>query len=313
LMAGVLVWSGITLTDFIIEIAERNRITRRFRNYVDPTLVDWVLNHPEQTRFDGEVRVMTMAFSDLAGFTAITEHLGERAIPLVARYMGKMVPVIRANKGIVSKLMGDGIYFFFGAPEPCPEHAANAVSAVLGMHEALSLFNEELKEEGLPELGMRLGVSTGRVVIGDAGPEDASDYTAMGDVVNLASRLETANKVFGTKTLITNRTVDLLGNAYLIRPIANLRVAGKTEGVPVFEPLSSMDSATPEQKKLAELTSAVVTAYQRGAFADCIEAADQMDREIGPGKLTALYRKLCTKDLAEPPVEFDGQVVLTEK
>ena len=150
----------------------------------------WVLAHPEQGRFDGQVREMSMGFSDLAGFTAMTEKLREKAVPLLAEYMGRMIPAIRAQKGYVSKLMGDGIYFFFGAPVPNEHHATDAVAAVLGMHAALAELNEELKARGMPTLGMRIGVSTGSVVIGDAGPSDASDYTALGDPVNLASRLE---------------------------------------------------------------------------------------------------------------------------
>jgi adenylate cyclase len=313
LVAVALVWSGVTLTDFILEISERNRITKRFSSYVDPALVNWVLEHPEQTRFDGEIREMTMAFSDLESFTTLTEKLGEKAVQLLSEYMGEMVPVVRANQGYVAKQIGDGLFFFFGAPLPDPDHAKHAVKTILQMQEALAKFNLTLPKRGLPRLIMRLGVSTGKVVIGDAGPSDASDYTALGDSVNLASRMEAANKVFGTYNMITERTVALLDGAFLVRPIAKLRVKGKTEGVPVFEPLCAIESVTPEKQELADLTVRLVDSFERGEFATCIEVADQMDAKFGHTKFVSLYRNLSQTYLVTPPEHFDGQVVLTEK
>jgi class 3 adenylate cyclase/CHASE2 domain-containing sensor protein len=313
LVAVSLVWSGVTLTDFILEISERNRITKRFRSYVDPALVNWVLDHPEQTRFDGEIREMTMAFSDLESFTTLTENLGEKAVQLLSDYMGWMVPVVRANRGYVAKQIGDGLFFFFGAPEPDPQHAIHGVKTILEMQDALARFNLTLPARGLPKLIMRLGVSTGKVVIGDAGPSDASDYTALGDSVNLASRMEAANKVFGTYNMITERTVSLLEGAFLVRPIAILRVKGKTLGVPVFEPLCPIDAVTPEKQKLADCTTEMVGAFKRGEFTCCIEAADKMEAAFGHSKLISLYRNLSQTYLTTPPEHFDGQVVLTEK
>ena len=312
-LAVGLAWSAVALRNFVAEIAERSRITRRFRSYVDPTLVDWVLNHPEQSRFEGEVREMTMVFTDLAGFTTMTERLGERAVSLLGEYMSHMVPCIRRNRGYICKQMGDGIFFFFNAPEPNPDQAVHAVRAVLEMRAALDSFNAALRQRDLPELGMRAGVSTGRVVIGDAGTPEASDYTALGDSVNLAARMESANKNFGTHTLITARTVELLEGKFLVRPIANLRVAGKTQGVPVFEPLAPMDVATPEQIRCTEVTAALVNAYQQADFNACLSAVAELEALCGPSKLTLLYRKHCEANLREPQANFDGQIVLTEK
>jgi class 3 adenylate cyclase/CHASE2 domain-containing sensor protein len=311
--AAMLVGAAVALSEFITEAAERARITRRFRSYVDPALVNWVIDHPEQSRLDGEVREMTMVFTDLAGFTSMTERLGEKAVALLAEYMSHMVPAIRRNRGYIAKQMGDGLFFFFNAPQPDPRQAENAVTTVLEMRDALDVLNASLKNRGLPELGMRAGVSTGRVVIGDAGTADASDYTALGDSVNLAARLEAANKAFGTHTLIVARTVELLQDQFLVRPVANLTVAGKTQGVPVFEPICRRSAATPAQLQLAELTAPVVNAYRTGQFSLCLQVADQMDKAAGPSKLTALYRKLCQSHAAAPAGTFTGDVVLNEK
>jgi class 3 adenylate cyclase len=311
--AAGLVWSAITLFDFISEAAERARITARFSNYVDPSLVNWVIAHPEQARFDGESREMSMGFTDLAGFTTLTEQLGERTVKLLAEYMGHMIPIIRANNGYVSRLMGDGIYFFFGAPEPDADHAAHAVSTALAMHEAVDKLNLTLPARGFPPLKLRAGLSSGRVIVGDAGSAEFSDYTALGDSVNTAARLESANKFFGTRILLTSRTIELLNGTFLVRQIANLRVAGKTKGVQVCEPLCRMEAATPEQRRLAELTERMTAAFGRGEFEACKAEVDRLEQAFGPSKLSALYRDLCDTHLQNPSADFDGQIVLTEK
>src|SRR5205814_2875552 len=140
-----------------------------------------------------------VGFTDLADFTALSERLKEQTVPLLGEYLGEMVPIIRKRGGYVNKFIGDGIMFFFGAFQPDPRHALDAVESVLEMHEALARFNQRLAREGRPTLMMRAGVNTGEVVVGDSGPPDASDFTALGDPVNFASRLESANKAVGTR------------------------------------------------------------------------------------------------------------------
>jgi adenylate cyclase len=309
-----LVWSVVTLTNILTEIAEKSRITRRFRNYVDPSLVDWVVDHPDNVRFDGERREMTVCFSDLVGFTTLTDELGERVVPLLAEYMGKMVPVIRSHNGYVAQLIGDGIYFFFGAPQTNQSHAEHAVQTALGMHKALEHFNITLRERSSKMLGMRIGISTGEVVIGDAGTADASAYTAMGATTNLASRLESANKVFGTHTLITARTVELLNGDYLVRPIANVRVAGKLNSVVVYEPLGLKSECTEQDRALVDCTTKIFQAYRNADFIGCITACADMDQLFGSSKLTKLYTHLSNEHVTTSATDFcEGQIVLTEK
>jgi len=265
----------MTLTSFLTEIAERSRITRRFRSYVDPDLVSYVVDHPEHVRFDGEKREVTVGFSDLAGFTTLTDQIGEKIVPLLADYMGAMVPVIRRNSGVVAQMSGDGIYFFFGAPRGSPRHAEFAVATALDMHKALAAFNVTVRERGYQEWGMRIGISTGEVIVGDTGPSDgsASAYTAMGATTNLGSRLESVNKIFGTRTLMTARTVELLNGAFLVRPIANVKVAGKLNSVIVYEPICRMTEATERDRKLTEFTARMFEAYRSAVFNRCIAAA----------------------------------------
>jgi len=310
----LIVWSGCTVARFVVERRERARITRRFSNYVDPALVNYVIEHPEQARLDGQVRELTVVFTDLAGFTTLSEKLKERTVPLLNDYMGRMVPIIRKYHGYVNKFLGDGMMFFFGAPLENPSHAVDAVNSVLEMQQVMIPFNEELKRDGLPVVNMRVGVSSGEMVVGDAGSADASDYTVLGDTVNLSARLESANKATGTLIMMNDRTAELIGDRYLLRPIGRLQVIGKTEGVMVYEPLSAAGSATRKQERVVELSSEIFDRYVAARFEDCLAKIEAMEKELGTHKWTDLYRQQCQHHIANPPVNgFHGNIVLTSK
>jgi adenylate cyclase len=298
---------------FVAEAAEHRRIRKRFQSYVDPSLVQYVYEHPELIRMEGEVREMTVCFTDLVGFTSLTEEFKERAVPLLGRYTSKMVPIIRRHRGLVICFMGDGLMFSYGAPQQNSNHAVDAVTTILEMFPAIEEFNRELVAEGYPELAVRAGVSTGEVVVGDTGGDDACDYTCLGDVTNFGARLESANKALGTTALISARTVELLGGKFLVRFIACLRVSGKKKGNRVYEPLSLAESATPRQHKSAEMTNEMADHFIGARFQECIFAAGALDRQFGPSKLTKLYREACNHHLNKPDAEFTGQIVLDQK
>ena len=314
LTAVGLVWAGGTLARYILESALRARIKRRFERYVDPMLVNFVVE--SDAPLDGQVKELTVVFTDLGGFTALTERLGERTVPLLNRYMGLMVPLIRGRRGYLNKFLGDGIMYFFGAPVDNSVHAYDAVASVLEMLDAMGPFNDSLAQEGLPRLEVRAGIASGNMVVGDAGPADrsASDYTVLGDTVNLGARLEPANKVFGSKILINHRTRELIGDRVLVRPIGKIQVVGKKEGVAAYEALSLIERATDEQKRLAEMTERMVRRFMEAAFEPCLAEAAGMEEAFGACKLTGLYRQLCEQYLRQPPgTDFDGQIVLTAK
>jgi adenylate cyclase len=313
LVAVAMVWGGMTLGNIITERADRARITRRFRSYVDPTVVDFYVNNPDHQRFDGERRELTIGFSDLAGFTTLTDQMGEKVVPLLAEYVGEMVPIIRGHRGNFDKQIGDGLCFFFGAPIPDDQHALHAVQTALDMHAALAKFNQLLKDRDLPPLGMRIGIATGDVIVGDAGPPSASSYTTLGGTTNLAARLEPVNKLFGTRTLITARTVDLMHGEFLTRPIANIRVAGKLNCVVVHEPMCLIADATDHDRKLADCTEKVFHAYRQADFAACIHAARQLEEAFSHSKFARYYLHLAENPPADLSDLSDGQIILTEK
>jgi class 3 adenylate cyclase/CHASE2 domain-containing sensor protein len=317
----VLVWGILTLYRYIFESAERQRITARFSSYVDPSIVTQVIEDPDSVRFNGQVREMTVVFTDLAGFTTISEKLQERTVPLLNDYMSRMMPVIRRNGGTWNKFLGDGIMFFYNAPRDDPDHAAHAVRTVLEMLAAMKPFNEELAKKELPAVSMRAGITTGFMIAGDAGsitasdPQyAASDYTVLGDNVNLAARLESANKALGSQILCVERTVELMGNGVLCRPMAKLQVVGKTQGVMTFEPMCFEGDATSQMKQTAEFSKLVVDAYAQARFADCLSEVQKMEAAVGESKFTKLY-KLHAKEFLEKGAgeDFDGTIVLEAK
>jgi class 3 adenylate cyclase/CHASE2 domain-containing sensor protein len=308
------VWAMCTLYRIIVETREREHIKARFQAYVDPVLVNYVLEHPEKASLEGEVKELTVVFTDLANFTTLSEKLGEKSVSLLNDYLGRMVPIIRRHKGYVNKFLGDGIMCFYGAPADSRTHAADAVRTVLDMQSAMTLFNETLLEQNLPPLTVRAGVSTGKMVVGDAGASDASDYTVLGDAVNFGSRLEGANKYFGTRIMVSGRTAEAAAEQFLFRPLGRVRVLGKTEGVDVFEAVAPLDRGTETEKMTVELTKAMVGAFQAQRLEACVKAATALDQHAGGAtKLTTVYRELCGKYLAEPPEHWDGTISLTEK
>lgn len=315
------VWVGMIVVAFGLarewkmSKRERKHVKQRFESYVDPALVQYVIAHPEQTHFDGEVRELTVAFTDLESYTPLTERLRERAVPLLNEYLSAMTPLIREHNGYRSKFLGDGIMFFYGAPEWNCDHAIQAVSTVLKMQETMIELNERLVARGLPALSMRIGVNSGDMVVGDAGSDEASDYTVLGDAVNLGARLETANKYTGTRVLVSEGTVKLLpSDLFLLRPIGKLQVVGLSRAVMTYEPLAYANHATDAQRRTVKLTRQMVEAFQSGDFRACLTAVTHLEETVGSSKLGLLYRGLCELYLREPPTSpFAGEIVLTDK
>jgi adenylate cyclase len=308
------VWGGCTLTRVMVEGSERKKITQRFSSYNDPKLVDYVLENPDLT-FEGEDREVTVVFTDLAGFTSLSERLGKRIVVVLNQLLGELVPVIRDHhQGYVNKFLGDGIMFFYNAPKKIDTHATDAVASVLDMHKKLAEFNIGLREQDLPELAMRAGIATGIAIVGDAGGGGRNDYTALGDSVNLSARLEPANKVVGTHTLMNDRAFALLDGKFLVRPIGRLQVVGQEQAAMCYEPISRSETATEPQRHLAEATTKMVEAFVGGCFEQCVSHTIELETICGPCKLTALYRGLCEQYLRDgKPANFDGRIILTSK
>ncbi|MDF1486302.1 adenylate/guanylate cyclase domain-containing protein [Ramlibacter sp. H39-3-26] len=210
-----------------------------FAQYVPPEVVDRLVEHPEQMRLGGAEREVTLMFTDLASFTAMAERLSaEQTVEVLTEYFGAMTPVIHRHRGTVDKFIGDAIMAFWGAPLDDAGHAAHALAAAVEMQQAMEALAARLRARRLPPIGMRIGLHSARVVVGNVGSATRFSYTAIGDGVNLAARLEGANKAFGTGILLSGATAALLDDDTRagLRALDDVVVQGKSAPVRVYTP-----------------------------------------------------------------------------
>ena len=312
---ATVVWAGLTVFRLIAEQQEKARITRRFKNYVSPDLVDYLIQNPNVVNLEGQRRELTCMFSDIASFTSISEKLGpEQTVKLLNHYLSTMTERLMLSRAYVNKYLGDGIMAFWGAPIGNEKHALDACASVLECIDALNALNQNPQFEGLPPLFMRVGLCTGPMMVGDCGaPPQRSDYTVIGDSVNLSSRLEGANKQFGTQILISNETRAQVEDEMLTRMVGRLVVVGRQEAESVHELLAPRDQATGGQGEMAERTTEAVTSFIEGNFERCREQFTELSGRFGTSKLAEVYLDSCRQLIDEPVDDFDGTLVLTEK
>ncbi len=233
-------YAVFTINAYLVSEKKKMEIKRAFSHYLSPSVLETVLSQPDRLKLGGEKVEATILFSDLVGFTTLSERLAPETIAhIINRHMTVMTRIIVHYKGTIDKFIGDAVMAFWGAPIPDDEHALNACRAAIEMQRQLRLLNEEFKAEGLPEIAMRIGINTGNVIAGNMGSDELFDYTVLGDAVNLASRLEGANKTFGTSILISGYTLDKAGDKIKTRPLGYITVRGKEEEVEVFELLDA--------------------------------------------------------------------------
>lgn len=313
-ITAALAWMSITVYRLVLEQRERARITKQFKNYVSRDLVDLIVADPsliKQGRHE-----LTCMFSDIAGFTSVSERLGpEQTIGLLNEYLRAMTHEIMDGRGTVNKYLGDGIMAFWGAPLDDDQHTLNACRSMLRCIGQMDKLGEDERFGDLPRLFMRVGIATGPMMVGDCGaPPDRSDYTVIGDTVNLASRLESSNKQFGTQVLLNRRTHELVAGDVLARQVGRIVVVGRDQPEPVYELLAMADHATDAQRRFAADTDAAVAAYVNGAFDEAVKRFEQFAERYGPSPLIDLYIGLCrTYVEAGPPEDFRGEIVLTQK
>jgi adenylate cyclase len=222
---------------FFVETRGKRQITGLFGQYVPPALVDEMAKNPEKFSMEGESREMTVLFSDVRGFTTISEGLDPKELSLLMNsFLTPLTEVIYKHRGTIDKYMGDCIMAFWGAPVEDPEHARNGVLAGLEMHQRLHELQPEFQSRGWPEIKIGVGLNTGRMSVGNMGSKIRLAYTVMGDAVNLASRLEGITKQYGARVLVGEGTKAKVPDV-VFREIDRVRVKGKLEPVAIFEPL----------------------------------------------------------------------------
>ena len=296
-------------------LKEGDFVKSTFKRFVAARVVEQLIREPERLKLRGEKKELTVCFWDLSGFTPLSEKLEpERLVEIVNEYLGAVTDVIFAHEGTLDKYEGDAIMAFWGAPVDQADHALRACRAALDSLTALRLLSIKLERSGRPSLGMRIGINTGPMVVGTMGSAVRMDYTVMGDAVNLASRLEGANKTYGTRVLVSEPTRRAAGEAIEARELDLLAVKGKTQASRVFE-LRGLAGAVGGEERAGCRTYERGLAAYRGRRWDEAEALfKEAARRLGGDPASEeLLRRLSRLRSEPPPAGWDGTFILAEK
>lgn len=295
-------------TAAVVHQREKARITRQFRARVSPQLVDLLSSDPDAVSMRGEQREATILFGDLAGFTTISEKLGSEAVVgTLNLYMSAMATELTNRRAYVNKFLGDGLLAFWSAFGPEAEQGQLAAEACRACQRVVAEIGRRPDRQGLPKVSLRLGVATGVVTIGDCGaPPDLNDYTVIGDSANLAARLESANKQFGTAILFDGRTRELIRDpgGLPIVPLGQVVVVGQSVPIELFTMLVDDTPAG-----WIEGIGRAVEAFRRADFAACADAWDAFERQFGATKIAVPFREA----LSDPNDRRDGVLRLRAK
>jgi adenylate cyclase len=239
LFTVVIVYLSLVAIYYRTEEKSRKWITSVFGKYVSPVVIESLIKNPDQLNLGGEKRDITIFFSDIRGFTPISEKLDPEAlVSLLNEYLTEMSSIIIKNNGLVDKYMGDAIMAFWGAPIDQPNHAELACDSSLEMMEKLRQLQKKWKKEGIPSFDIGIGLNSGEAIVGNMGSSKRFDYTAMGDNVNLASRLEGLNKTYKTNIIISENTYKMVKDKFKVKKLGTVTVKGKKKPVVIYELLS---------------------------------------------------------------------------
>ncbi len=310
-----------SFNDMVGELRVKAQIRDTFGKYVDPRIVAGLIDRPELTDAKGSRREMTIFFCDMKGFTAFSEGMTPAAlVNVLNRYMTAMSEPVRRHNGIIDKYIGDGIMAFWGPPfTGAGEHPALACLAALDQLAVLAAFRAELPEitglrRGHPEIDIRIGIATGDVVVGSIGSEQTRNYTVIGDTVNLAARLEGANKTYGTRALVSEATNRFAAELVETREIDSVLVVGKTEPQRIFEVLGRKGEVADERLALRDAFVEALEAYRRqdwkaarAGFESCLAII----ADDGPSKV--FLSRVSRFHTTAPCPNWDGVWSLAEK
>jgi class 3 adenylate cyclase len=285
-----------------VELEQRDLIKDTFGKFVDPSIVRGLLEDPASLKLGGERRVQTILFADLEGFTVLSERLDpETLFQLLNGYLETVTQVVTGHRGIIDKFIGDGVIAFWGPPLE-PRHAARACLAALELVQRMAQPTALCLKLHLPPLRVRVGLATGEVLVGNIGSNSKYNYTVMGDIANLASRLEGANKLYGTQLLVTGRTVREAGDSIVARRIDTVRVIGRSEPVELYEILAPADTADGRHGSRLEQYQSSLELYQARRWS---EARERFERIDDPPSRAMAAR--CAELADQPPgVDWDG-------
>jgi len=298
-LVGFLVFTQASFNNFWVQFKLREQIKKQFEHYLAPAMVKKLQKNPELLQLGGDTKTMTYLFSDIRGFTPISEQfktdpqgLGK----LINKYMTPMTDLVMENEGTIDKYIGDALMAIWGAPIDIDDHAQRAVDTARAMEPALAKLNKELKSEGLIELSIGIGINTGDAVVGNMGSDQRFDYTVLGDSVNLAARLEAQTKEYGVFFMFTEHTLKQIERAEGTVLLDKVAVKGQTEPVSIYTIL--------DNHKYARTIQRMVDFYQDRLWSDCAHQIEILKEHGWNNTLADLYAERISRPM--PEGEWDG-------
>jgi adenylate cyclase len=299
----------------VVQLRDNQRVRETFGKYIDPRVVEALIDRPTLTAAEGQRRVMTVMFCDLKGFTSLSEGMTPQGlVKVMNRYLSTMSEPIRTNRGIIDKYIGDGIMAYWGPPFVGEaDHACLACVAALEMIERIATLRQEIPEllgvrgTHMEKCDLRIGVATGEALVGSIGSDVMMSYTVMGDVVNLASRLEGANKAYGTRSLVSEKTIAAAGNTVEVREIDRVVVTGQTRSEIIFEILGRKGELTSQRLSSRDKYLEGLAAYREQRWDDALRALSaSLEAVPGDGPSMALLKRIESLKAHRPPQGWDG-------
>ena len=310
----VFVFGGVTTYRVLTEEKKKKEIRGAFGRYVAPSLVEHILKDPSKLVLGGEERRLTVFFSDIRGFTTISEGLTpQMLVTVINDYLTPMTDIILKNGGTVDKYMGDAIMAFWGAPVWQEDHPTRAANTALEMMEKLRELQAEWSGRGIPRIDIGIGLSTGKLTVGNMGSHLRFDYTVMGDSVNLGSRLEGMNKEYGTHIIVPKYTYEDIKHEFILRQLDTIKVKGKNVPIKIYE-LMGRKNGDDRLRQAAELFEAGLQAYFRQEW-DEAEAFFHKTQGVIPddGPSTIFLKRVKSLRETELARDWDGVWVMKTK
>lgn len=307
-------YAGIVSYRFFFEEREKKRVRSMFGQYVAPGIIKLLYEHPDLMRLGGEEKELTAMFSDIRGFTTISEGLSpSELVDLLNEYLSEMTDIIFRNWGTLDKYIGDAIMAFWGSPYPQTDHPERACRAGLEMLNTLKKLQAKWRAEGRSEINIGIGINTGPMIVGNMGSKTRVNFTIMGDNVNLASRLEGINKQFGTRLIISETTYRAVREKMIARELDLIRVKGKMRPVKIYE-LLGMREESDSLGGLVEQFRTGLEAYRGGQWETAAEVFERLTSAYPQDGPSREFAKRC-RDLLERPPEgaWDGVYVMKTK
>jgi adenylate cyclase len=309
-----LVTAGINLQSFLAEEKARASLKKAFQSYVAPSVVEEIIKHPERLRLGGERRELTIFFCDIRGFTTVSESLNPEELALVLQnFLNPMSKIVVKHGGTIDKFMGDAIMALYGVPLHFADHALRACQTAMDMVETLKVLNHKWAGQGRPTLKIGIGINTGVAAVGNMGSDTLFDYTAIGDNVNLAARLEGLNKYYGTEIIISASTAAALDQQFVLRELDLVRVKGKKQPVTIYE-LMGHAPADPDLAQFLEHYHQALQLLRDRHWQESIDAFNAALRFRPQDHHCHRYLALARQYQITPPeAEWYGLLVMQEK